>query len=201
MRSLLVHLAAVGVGIAQHVAGKLYHHHLHAQTDAESRDVVRAAVVGSYNLALDATLSESRTNQYAVLAFYLLSHILLGQIFRVDECDVHLAVVVRTGVREAFAYRLVSVLQVVFAHESDVHRLGSLAATFEERAPWTERRLLADRFAHLAQNGCVQSLVLHIDRHFVYTGQVFALYHTVEVDIAESCHLFHYPLIQVFLGA
>ena len=97
--SLLVHLAAVGVGIAQHVAGKLYHHHLHAQTDAESRDIVRAAVVGCYNLALDATLSESRTNQYAVLAFNLLSHVLLGQIFRVDECDVHLAVVVRTGVR------------------------------------------------------------------------------------------------------
>ena len=85
--------------------------------------------------------------------------------------------------------------------ESDVNRLGSLVATFEERAPRTERRLLADRFAHLAQNGCVQTLVLHVDRHFVYTGQVFALYHTVEVDIAESCHLLHYPFIQVFLGA
>ena len=30
VRSLLVHLSAVGIGIAEHVASKLYHHHLHA---------------------------------------------------------------------------------------------------------------------------------------------------------------------------
>ena len=81
MRSLLIHLARVGILVAQHVAGELDHHHLHTQADAEGRDVVGAGVVGSDDLALDASLAESRTDDYAILTLQLLSHVLFCEIF------------------------------------------------------------------------------------------------------------------------
>ena len=80
MRSLLVHLTTVGIGIAQHVSGKLYHHHLHAKADAEGGYVVRAGVVGGNYLALYASLSEARAYHYAVLALELFGHVILGDV-------------------------------------------------------------------------------------------------------------------------
>ena len=104
MRRLLVHLATVGVGVTEHVASELDDHHLHAEADAEGGDVVCAAVVGCHNLSLDATLSESRADEDAVLTLELLCHVVLCEVFGIDEGDVHLAVVVCSGVRETLTY-------------------------------------------------------------------------------------------------
>ena len=135
VRSYLVHLSAVSVGIAQHVAGKLNHNHLHAEADAEGRNVVCAGVVCRNNFSFNATLSEAWADQYAVLSSQFLSHIVFGELFRVDERDVHLIIVVGASVRQAFAYRLVGILKVIFTYQTDVHRLGSLVAAVEEGAP------------------------------------------------------------------
>ena len=97
MWRLLVHLAAVGIGVAQDVTGKLDDNHLHAEADAEGRDVVCAGVVGSHNLTLNASLSEARADDHAVLSCQLLCHVVVGEMLRVDERDVHLMVVVGAG--------------------------------------------------------------------------------------------------------
>lgn len=56
-----------GVGDAQHVAGELDHGALHAQTDAEERNVVFAGATHGHDLALDAAVS-ARSHQNAHLA-------------------------------------------------------------------------------------------------------------------------------------
>ena len=88
-------------------------------------------------------------------------------------------VVVGAGMREALADTLVGILQVVFSYETDVYHLCSLVSAVEESSPRTQCRLLADRLAHLAENGGVEALVLHVDRHLVDARKVFALDHAV----------------------
>ena len=81
MWSLLIHLTRVGILVAQYVAGEFDDDHLHTQADAEGRDVVGAGVVGSDDLALDAALAESWTDDDAVLTLQLFSHVLICEIF------------------------------------------------------------------------------------------------------------------------
>ena len=103
--------------------------------------------------------------------------------------------------REALTDALVGILQVVLAHETDVDSLCRPVAAVEERLPRTECRSLADRLTHLAEDGGVETLVLHVDRHLVDAREVFALNHAVEIDITEACHLLQDALLQVLLGA
>ena len=56
-----------------------------------------AGIVGCYDLALNAALAESRTDDDAILTLQLLCHIIFCEIFRIDECDLHLVVVVGAG--------------------------------------------------------------------------------------------------------
>ena len=55
--------------------------------------------------------------------------------------------------------------------------------------------------AHLLEDCRVESLILHIDGHFIDGRQVFALYDAVEVDVAEGCHFLEYSVSEVFLGS
>ena len=91
---LLVHLAAVGVGIAQHVAGKLDNHHLHTQTDTKGGDVMGAGIVSGNQLALNATLAEAGTNHDTVLVFQQVGHVVFRNLLGVDVVDVYLVVVI-----------------------------------------------------------------------------------------------------------
>ena len=135
VRSNLVHLTAVGISIAQHVASKLNHNHLHTEADTEGRNVVGAGVVCRNNFSFNATLSEAWANEYAILSSQFFGYVVFCDIFRVDERDVHLMVVVSACVRQTFAYRFIGILKVIFTYQADVHRFGSFVATIEEGAP------------------------------------------------------------------
>ena len=110
-------------------------------------------------------------------------------------------VVVCAGLRQAFAYALVSVLQVVLAHEPYVHLIGGVVAPLQEVAPGAERWFLADFHAELAQYGGVEALVEHVHRHFIDGRQVFALHHAVKVYVAEGGDFLQYGVAEVFLRA
>ena len=103
--------------------------------------------------------------------------------------------------REALADALVGILQVVLSNETDVHHLGSLVSAVEESFPWTQCRLLADRLSHLAEDGGVEALVLHVDRYLVDARKVFALDYAVDVYVTEACHLLQDSLFEMLLGA
>ena len=60
---------------------------------------------------------------------------------------------------------------------------------------------LAHGHAELPQQRRVQSLFLHVDRHFVDTRQVLALHHALQIDIAEGGHLLADTVRKVLFGA
>ena len=104
MRSLGIHLTGVGILIAEHIACELYHHHLHAEADAEGRDVVLSCVVGSDDLAFYTALTEARADDDTVLTCKHLGNICLCNFLGVDECHHCLAVVIYAGMEQRFAY-------------------------------------------------------------------------------------------------
>ena len=110
-------------------------------------------------------------------------------------------VVVGAGMRETLADTLVCILQVVLAYETDVYHLCSLVSAVEECLPRTQRRCFADRLAHLAEDGGVEALVLHVYRHLVDARKVFALNHAVQVYVTETCYLLHDSLFEMLFGA
>ena len=105
------------------------------------------------------------------------------------------------SVRETLADGLVSVLQIVFSYETDIHHFGGRIAQFEEVKPRTELRSLADRDSHLAQNSAVKSLTLHIDRHLIDAWKVLALDDAFQIYIAETSHFHPHIVVQMLLCA
>ena len=166
--SLFVHFSAVGVCISKDVSGKLDYHHLHAKTYTECGYVVQAGVFDGGYLALDTSLSESRTYYHTVESFQFLRHVSFGEILRIDEVQYRLAVIVSTCLVEAFPYALIGILQVVLAHQSDVHLFCGFVLALQEAAPWAERGSFAHRHVQFAEYCSVESLFLHINRNFVY---------------------------------
>ena len=69
MLRLLVHLAAVRIWHSQDVTGKFDDHHLHAQANAETGDVVFTGILGSKDFPFNATGAKARTNHQTVLLF------------------------------------------------------------------------------------------------------------------------------------
>ena len=73
-------------------------------------------VFGSDNLSFDASMTETRTDDYPLEAIQFLSHILLGNILTIHKVQLRLYVVVDTRQIEALTDALVGILQVVLAH-------------------------------------------------------------------------------------
>ena len=203
MRRFGIHFAAVCVGQSEDIAGKLDGDALHAQADAERRDVVLAGIFGGNELAGDAAFAEARADEDTGLVFQGLGHVVFRQLLAVDEVHFHLAVVVGAGLREGFADGLVGVLQVVFAHQGDVQCrfLLGLVASFQERTPRAQSRGVAHGQSHLLQDGGIQLLCLHQDGHLVDGGGVNALHHGILVHVAELGHLLAQVGVQLMFGA
>ena len=94
MRSLFVHFTAVGIGISQDVPCEFDDNALHTQTDTECRYVVCTAVLDSYELTFDTTLSESRADDDTVHVFQVLFNVVVGQVLTIDKVNVGLAVII-----------------------------------------------------------------------------------------------------------
>ena len=197
MRRVGVHLGTIGVLVAQHVAGKLDDHHLHAETDAEGGNVVRAAVLGGDDLALDAALSEAGADDDARHALYFGGNVLRRQVLTVDEVNLRLYIIIYACQVQTLAYRLVGVLQVVLAHQSDVYLALGVALLVQEVVPGLHGRRLSHGDANLAQDGRVESLSLHAHRYLVDARHVLALYDALQVDITERRHLQAHRVVEV----
>ena len=132
---VLIHLAAVGIGQFENIARILDDHDLHAEADAECRHVVLAAVLRCDDLALYASCAKAWADDDAVACVDSLRHIVLGELFAVDECEGCAAVVVGGSVRERLVYGDVCVLKVVFAHKPYVQRALCVVALVKEIVP------------------------------------------------------------------
>ena len=112
-----------------------------------------------------------------------------------------LHVIVNTSQIEALANALVSILQIILTHKSDMNLACSHALLFKKVVPRFHSRCLAYRDSYLAQNGGVKSLPLHAHGHLVNAGHVFALHHAFQINITERSHLQAQGVVEVAFGA
>ncbi len=75
----MVHLRGVGSLQTEDIAGKLNHHALHTEANAEGGHVVLATPFQGNKLTLDATLTESGGNDHAVHVVKLLINVILSE--------------------------------------------------------------------------------------------------------------------------
>ena len=108
----------MGLRQASHVAGKLDHRHLHPQADPQVGYLVASRILYCADLALDAALAKTAGDQDGV-------HTLqgcgprLGDVFRIDVLDVHLAAGMDAGVGQCLDQGLIGFLEMhVFTDHS-----------------------------------------------------------------------------------
>ena len=120
-------LAGVGVLVAQHTAGKLHHHDLHAQADAKVGHMVLAGVLCGLDHALNAAVTEAAGHDDAIhVRKGFLAGGLIGQVLALHPADLHLAVVLKTGMIQAFHHGEVSIVQLdVLAHQCNAAGLAA----------------------------------------------------------------------------
>ena len=197
-----VHLGAVGVGQSQHVAGKLNHHALHTQADAERRHIMLTAPLQCNELALDATLAEARSHDNAVMSGKQLLDVAFGDVLAVDIVEFEAAVMIGAGVQQALVDALVGILQGdILAHEADAHLLLGTLELSQEVVPLVHVGLTVTLQASFLEDDVVQTLLMHLQRHLIDGGHVQRLHHSVGADVAELGHLLQHGGRQLMLGA
>ena len=158
-------------------------------------------IFGSSDFTLRAPLAEARTYQYARHAPQQHGNVSRRQLLAVDKVDSGLYIIIYTRQVQALADALVGILKFVLTHQPDMHLAGCLALLVQEVVPRFHDRCFTNGHPHLPQDSRVESLPLHTDRHLVDARHVLALYHTLQVDIAERCHLHAQKVVQVALRA
>ena len=201
MLRLAVEFGGVGISISQHIAGELYHHHLHTEADTESRQVLFAAIASGNKFSFRATLSESRTNHIACHSLKHLSHILIGDVLRVDEMATHLAVIVNTSLLKCLNDGFISILQIILTHQTDVQFFCGIVATIEEGAPRAKTWCFTNGHTQLFKNHAVNALILHTHRHLINGGHIRTLEHGIGTHITEVCHLLAKSSIEFVFSA
>ena len=198
-----VHLGAVGILIAQHFSGKFNHHHLHAQANAKGGDVVGAGISNRFNLSFNAAGAKARANDNAVQAGEGIGHIGGRYILAVHKFDIHPLPGVDAGNVQAFANAFVGILEVVFSHQANLYALLEVLFFLDKCFPLGEGLLVALQIGHgeLGEDGAVQALPMHIQRHLIDAGEVFALDYAVGSHVTESGYLLQDFPAQVLLGA
>src|SRR5690606_14945488 len=97
VRCVLAELRGVRAFEAYHVPGELDRRALHAQADAEERDLPFAGEADCFDLALDAALAETAGNQQPVVAGEQPLGALLLEGFALDALYAHLTAVGDAG--------------------------------------------------------------------------------------------------------
>ena len=99
--------------------------------------------------------------------------------------DLGLHIIIYTCQIQTLADALIGILEVVFAHQSDVDLTSGVALFVEEVVPGFHGWCLTHRDADLSHNGSVEALLLHAYGHLVDRGHILALHYAFEVDITK----------------
>ena len=199
----LVELGGVRAFQAADVAGELDGGDLHAETDAEIRDLVLAGVLRGEDFPLGAAVAEAAGNEDAVhLADDRLRAVVLDGL-GVHADDLHLGVVMGAGVDERFVDRFVGVLQFdVFAGHGDGDLVFRMDHALHEALPILERRGGRVAEAELVHHQAVDLVAAQVERAFVNrVGHIAEGDDVLALDVAEHGDFLPVVLIEVRLGA
>ena len=188
-RRLGVHLGRVRTLHAADVPCELGHRDVHAEADAEVRDLLFARHTAREDLPLPTARAEAARDEHAVDLLELVHCLLVGHVLGVDPAHVHPATRVNACVLQRLVHREIRVVELhVLADERDLDVLAELARALDELAPLAEvgrghveRELLAHER--------VETLGLEHLGNEVDVGHVRAADHRVAVDVGEQCDL------------
>ena len=108
MRRIDIELGGIRAAETADVTGELNHRALHAEADAEERDLVGAGVFDRLDHAFNAALAEATRNEDGVNAFEAPGAVLFD-IGRIDVLHLHVGVRRDAGVDQGFVQRLVGI--------------------------------------------------------------------------------------------
>jgi len=191
----------VRAGHAAYVARELDDGALHAQANAQVRDLVLATVLDGLDLALDAALSEAAGHDHAVGTVELLGDRVGREVLAVDPAQVEPAAVVDGGVLERLPDREVRLVELhVLADQSDRHLALTGVDTVNELAPLIEVGWVTLEAQH-AHDEVVETLVVQEQGHAVDVVGVARRHDGIRVDVAEQGDLLADALFERLLGA
>ena len=100
-----------GVGKAKHVAGELYHAHLHSKAYPQEGDAVLTRILDGVNLPFKASLSEARCHQDSIHTLEIIGCVAVGNVFAQYGVNVYLAVVCCSCVDKGLLDGFIGILQ------------------------------------------------------------------------------------------
>lgn len=81
MRRVGVHFGGMRIVVTKHVAGEFYHGALHSQADSQKRNIIFPCKTDSLEFPFNASIAESRSNQYPRTTSQFLSYIFCRKLF------------------------------------------------------------------------------------------------------------------------
>ncbi len=154
-----------------HVARRLDHRHLHAETDAEIGDLAGAGEFGGLDLSLGAALAETAGHEDRVKPREMRRRVLALEDLGIDPFDIDAHPVRHAAMHERFLDRLVGILELdILADDGHVHRaIGVLDAVHHilpHAQVWARRgadlehveHRLVEPFAVIGERGLVDRL-------------------------------------------
>ena len=163
---------------AAEVPRRLDHRHLHAEADAEIRDLALAREPRRADLALGAALAKAARHQNAVDMFEERRRVLVLEHLAFDPVEIDLDLVGDAAVRQRLDQRLIRILHAgIFADDGDGDVAFGIADALVDETPGR-------------QIGLGRSLDAEGGEHFaVETAGVIGLGHRIDVvDVARLDH-------------
>lgn len=181
-----IELGGVGSAETAHVTGELDDGHLHAEADAEERDLVFTGELDGLDHAFRATLAETSRDEDRIDVLKDLLGAFLFDLAGVDVADLDAGLRADAGVDERFVERLVAVgvVDVLADHGDRDLALRVLDAT-DDVLPGGEIGGLRLK-AELLADEVVKMLGVEHERHFVDRGGVGDADHAVHRHVGEE---------------
>ena len=190
VRRRRIELAGVGIFQAAHVARVLDARRLHAQTDAEVRNLVLARKADAVQHAGNAALAKSSGDENAVKAFQLrliaaVVLVLRLQTLGFNPLQIQFQVVVQRGVYQRFFQGLIAVLVLhVLAHHADQHFVLRVVGPVDKALPGRHVAVFC-LYSQILEHQFVHALVgkgqgTFVDARHVPCGNHGALFHVAE---------------------
>src|SRR6266581_3324109 len=194
VRRVAVEFRAVRAREADDVSREFDHRELHAQANAEIRDLVLARVLDRLHHAFNAPLAEAPGDKYRVHAFQQRADAVLLDRLRIHITDVDSAARVDPGVDERLVQGLVGIGKVdILADHGDGDLVLGMLERLDQPFPYLELGRLGDDAELVADNFIQHLLVQHpgnpVDRVRVPDGD-----DGVGLNVGEQRDLFLFVL-------
>ena len=201
IEAVLVEFAGVCIRDAAHVAGILDDGNLHAEANAEVRDVALSCVLCGIDHTLDTAVAEAAWHKDTIAALEHFGSVFLRDELGINPIDLDLRAVLIAGMVECFDDGKICVMQFdIFADKTDGDGLFAAADLLYHAAPLGHIRLFCLE-VQLAADNAGEIVFLQHNRCFVQHRDRHVFNNTVRFYVAEQGNLVENARIDRLIAA